>query len=594
MRSAAQCSSGETPCPRCLRLGLSCTRDRPAPARGRPRKNQAKAPNGRRASIPVSVSTTAILSSDPGDQAPSGPLDSVTDFLLASVDLPISRSLAGSLLDRVLDVAHCVGILSAFRRQHHQQLGRQDSQAISYTDREDELSFVASRSILCALLACGATFLQGEFPETLSEDCRIYALSDIPILTWKSRDVSRSDAYCLFLLSNLGYLQKDTTEMAARWAMLSEMLAFTALQSVVQPVSSSGPIELDRRINSLVALNAEMQKILYNRPSPDQKLDAEYLASWSYTSQDNEAALQIPTVPDTEWHQSGPCSQNNTPSAGPLGQGFFDLFLPLQKYLRAAMANPRQDNLSQSHVADGLEAYFFVFPTSIMEFVDVSLPWQLEAMVWFHGIYLLLTCGPDFVDVMVDSNLANRAAFPHAVDHAILLGEILPFLLKTESTVLQVMPLTIFFMALSAAVHVGVLQCFFNGVAAPQMLLESATRHKDILDVILKAGKTCDHPSIQSVMTALSSVLSSQSDGSTVEVEQVLSYLEELQYYRWTPGGRGLLPLDQVSAQGLLQSSLACFNSDPLILELSPDLQTVLNPSFRINKPGTFDLSILY
>ncbi|KAM5350943.1 hypothetical protein ACJ41O_003666 [Fusarium nematophilum] len=438
--------------------------------------------------------------------------------------------------------------------------------------------------------------------ETLSEDCRIYALSDIPILTWKSRAVSRSDAYCLFLISNLGYLQKDTTEMAARWAMLSEMLAFTALPSSALLVSlppsviADGPMELDRRINGLLALNAQVQRVLYNRPSDDE-ISSSHVLEGMARSLENSHVVHgwSPAMPDASWHQSSVSDQDGTSTApaAPPDQGFFDLFLPLRALLKAAMSSPRQGDIAHNHVAHGLEDYFINFPTSIMEFSAISLPWQLEAMIWFHGIYLLLTCGPDIYNVIVDPNFASSVVFAHAADHAVPLGEILPYLLTLESAMLRVMPLTIYFVALSAAGHIGLLQHVYRGLSAPLLLLGSAQQHSDALGAILEASRTCDHPSIQSVEGILSLILSARSNGTNVEPESLSAYMENLQCYRWVPGGRGLLPIDQTSAMALIQSPSTGSDID-MSLAPSPGLQTVLDPNSRINRPGTFDLSILF
>ncbi|KFA81312.1 hypothetical protein S40288_09273 [Stachybotrys chartarum IBT 40288] len=624
----AQCAAGESPCSRCRRLGLRCTRDRPALVRGRPRKYAAKKQSSRQPpshppaspkppqwpdSAPdcdADVDADVVIQPDPDPNPAPAPSSSPPDggTLLADddvEDLPIGLALAESLLRNVLDSAHCIGILSAFRRGHYRIEGCSETgMAVPSAVRDYEFGFLKSRAILFTLFACSESFTPKTSERTSPgeqrlEDYRIYALSDIPILTWKSRPVSNSHIYCLYLLSNLGYLHHELTNMAGRWAMLSETLASSCLRpaSAISPGSQSahdGLMEIDQRILALVSLNSDVHGLLFNQRFKNDGASVQTPDVIGRYVADKEEYLG-PAVPDCAWHEPFGCLLGGPDPAFKPEEGFFDLFIPLQACLKQALSLPTHEALAHSLVARSLEDYFVTFPSSIMKLAQVKLSWQLEAMIWFHGIYLLINSGPDLVTVL--TSITETMSTAHAADHALLLAEILPHLLRMESAVLHISHLTIYFIALSAALHVFLLQRIYTGpYAVPPLLLDSAKVHARMLDTILEENRTCDHPCIQSVARMLALVVATRSVDAHVESSQLASPLEQLRLYRWIPGGRGLLPVDDLAAGALTATPSSVGQGVGEVIPPGPslDLQKVFDPTIRINEPGTFDLSILF
>jgi len=98
-------------------------------------------------------------------------------------------------------------------------------------------------------------------------------------------------------------------------------------------------------------------------------------------------------------------------------------------------------------VRDNLEVYFLQFPVSLLEYRSLKYAYQAEAMVWFHGIYML-TCTllaqimavaathgslliayfpdvhRDLSGLLSSSVLSSTLEFFSAFDHSILLGEV--------------------------------------------------------------------------------------------------------------------------------------------------------------------------
>ncbi|KAJ6016840.1 hypothetical protein N7451_000219 [Penicillium sp. IBT 35674x] len=49
--------------------------------------------------------------------------------------------------------------------------------------------------------------------------------------------------------------------------------------------------------------------------------------------------------------------------------------------------------------------------------------YQLEAMIWFHGLFIILYSTPDLVDLLMDDKYNHISQFQQIVEHSLLLGE---------------------------------------------------------------------------------------------------------------------------------------------------------------------------
>lgn len=96
-------------------------------------------------------------------------------------------------------------------------------------------------------------------------------------------------------------------------------------------------------------------------------------------------------------------------------------------------------------IRDSLELFYLDFPPELLEFSSAKSPYQIEAMIWFHGIFILTcecSCGSffhlplslhidslkvvrqDLLDILIDETLPMRDDFYSVLEHAILLGEV--------------------------------------------------------------------------------------------------------------------------------------------------------------------------
>ncbi|KAF2012915.1 hypothetical protein BU24DRAFT_494831 [Aaosphaeria arxii CBS 175.79] len=555
-----QCSE-DAPCARCRRLSLQCTRNRPVRARGRPRKHVSPAHAGHQLS-PVCNSPTATSSEVDGH------LD-VQDAPCSSTLSTVDDALAVSPRD-VFALVYRIGILSAFRQNEYESL-------IASVDG----SFLANDAMHATLLVCAALLCQSvEDDQTYPEQSRARALADIAALLAESRPVHRTDVYCLYLLANLCYLHEQSTAMALRWTTLANcFFSINVSCPMTQPLISN---EVDRRLASLLSIDNNVQMLLYNRS-----------CSESFTRHGTE--LFQPQLSDHDWHNTIPGTAEGVIFPHTL-EGFFELFLPLQNSFKGALSYPTYDSSSYKAIVDELEQYFIQFPNRIADFQNVSLLWQFEAMIWFHGIHILLNARADFLELLLDSAFTGSPTYTNAADHALLMGDILKALLASLAFVPQQLNhATIFFIALSSAMHASLLSAvLLEGLSTPEVLLQSAIAHYDILEAILRHSRSCDHPLIIIVSKILALNIS-RAGGSSTDYESDLGgFLQGWKYYRWIAGGHGLNKIDEGLADELLSSTMQRFRYDLTVSRLSPSLISLFDPDQRICRPGTFDLSILY
>jgi hypothetical protein len=102
------------------------------------------------------------------------------------------------------------------------------------------------------------------------------------------------------------------------------------------------------------------------------------------------------------------------------------------------------DSPALDEILDELEAYFIRFPTTLLEYKCLEHAYQTEAMIWFHGIFML-TCtwfksmdqeentfklikkkdiDRDLFLLLTSDGLTSTGEFVSALDHSILLGEV--------------------------------------------------------------------------------------------------------------------------------------------------------------------------
>lgn len=105
------------------------------------------------------------------------------------------------------------------------------------------------------------------------------------------------------------------------------------------------------------------------------------------------------------------------------------------------MDEPIPGSQKWGNAMEELERYQLEFPPGLLPFRDIKLLYQVEAMVWFHGIFLILCKAPcsltgftrlticqdgkmDLYGLFEDRSWVSTDAFSKAAEHALLLGEV--------------------------------------------------------------------------------------------------------------------------------------------------------------------------
>jgi hypothetical protein len=282
-----------------------------------------------------------------------------------------------------------------------------------------------------------------------------------------------------------------------------------------------------------------------------------------------------------------------------IGEGHFDLYLPLQRPFEIALSLPAYNDAAYKTAIDSLENYFITFPTQLMNLDGLIVPWQFEAMLWFHGIHILLNSGPDFLELLMDSTFLASPGMTSATDHAILLGDILEAMNTKRFVFVEVCHATIFFIALSATVHIALLrQMLLEGRLIPLIFRQSLLIHQIALSLVLELNSTCNHSLIRTIrelLTYFIQLLDGSASASDPSEDTAFSVLvNDLSFYRWVPTGRGLIPLDPHTASQLLRVTMNKYSVDQTTSPLSCNILTIMDPDSRINQLNTFDLSILF
>jgi hypothetical protein len=237
-------------CERCARLEIRCTSNRVPSRRGRPPKRR------RTASVPdehdignnvsqavqddgVTSYVSPAANSASGHRLLDEPSPATTEHFhnrsasLQSADLPLGdvitlQGLGEQLRELALDQHVAFALLEELWLKKGDMF---PLLALQYAGPHvaDFLEMgYCSVALTFAMLTCAIIMSRrpdiSERRYLLAENCRIYALSHIPILTWKSENMESGDAYALAILSSLGYLEKDTCDISARWARLSAVI----------------------------------------------------------------------------------------------------------------------------------------------------------------------------------------------------------------------------------------------------------------------------------------------------------------------------------------------------------------------------------
>ena len=58
--------------------------------------------------------------------------------------------------------------------------------------------------------------------------------------------------------------------------------------------------------------------------------------------------------------------------------------------IRLINLDPAMETPAWFQILTGLEDYFFLFPQELLQITSVNIIYQLEAMIWTHGLFIIL------------------------------------------------------------------------------------------------------------------------------------------------------------------------------------------------------------
>ncbi|KAJ0415412.1 hypothetical protein BJY00DRAFT_293540 [Aspergillus carlsbadensis] len=536
-----QCSF-ETPCLRCKGLGLECSYGRASRPRGRPRKATSAAqpkPPDIPSQVPPNVSTP-----DRSDGS-SSPHD--------LPELPLERGVIDPLLHR---------LLTSIEKQGFYDITTTIVRNNPWPDR------TLPRSLRYVLHAVSLELYGYSFPThmqpQLQASRRILQDKALSLATRMNLNDDKgvlADALCLLLLSYTWCMTQQSAAISLRWCSLADVFLHDIQGSFKD--SSSALEELVER--AIIALRLHQSTLF---------LTHDCLGKWP---------------------NCRPLRQTNQQPVAK-GNSFFDLFEPFTHIIPLVAQEPASGSSTWREAKRRLETFFFDFPEDLLKFGSAKYAYQLEAMVWHHGLFLVLYSTKDFSNLLRDPTHLQPARFTHLLDHSLLLGEVLPSLLRLDPYMESISPGTVYFVFLSCAIHCLALHQFPHQATPPPppKLLRSCSSHLEIIDALEAYCRRCDVLLVREFQRLLTSTISTVTEGFA---PGPIMSCHVLYLYRWTAGGSGMVQLKERDA--LREWAFIDKPTDPLwngttgadrvlvqaICELCDDRR-------RICEAGFFDLSI--
>ncbi|KAF5654324.1 xylanolytic transcriptional activator xlnR [Fusarium sp. NRRL 25303] len=348
------------------------------------------------------------------------------------------------------------------------------------------------------------------------------SLKLMPMLAWKSSDINVSQTMSLLLASHTWCLQSGMAEIACRWNAIAGLIWHDLVR-----MGNLDPLQRNvlARVGKAIELQNAVLSMLHYKPPT---------ASAGFQSLPGDLQHEVLSP---GW--IGDASPTNMPT------DFFSLFMPLVQPLQKVITSSH-DSSALDEIRDELEAYFIRFPTTLLEYECLEHAYQAEAMIWFHGIFMLT-----FFLVLTSSVVTCLAL--REVDGSLGSHEVM--------------------------------------ATMPPTLLASADRHLRALETFMK-GTRFDVELIKHIQTCLSSSVMLGSPDSSSDYNRTL---DELAFYRWASGGHGIL---RSPKQPVVESS-QFMNRYPIHSRSLQDRQArtsaierICSPNARICQPGYFELSI--
>ncbi|UPL02496.1 hypothetical protein LCI18_013430 [Fusarium solani-melongenae] len=461
------------------------------------------------------------------------------------------------------------------------------------------MNWHGSQELLLVILAIAIEMEPDALPPALDSErdklvdvLRSESLKLMPPLALNSADLRLSQCTALILASYTWCMKEDLVQIARRWNDLAKLIWNEMRSSDM----NNGHLESTARIGRAIQLQATVLDLLHHSR-----------VSWPVDAETHTNPALSPLCYASPTTEFGSCT-----NASSRAHDYFSLFFPLLGLLQNVLSSAR-DLESMKRIRDSLELFYLDFPPELLEFSSAKSPYQIEAMIWFHGIFILTFVRQDLLDILIDETLPMRDDFYSVLEHAILLGEPFPTLLRLDPGLRQISPATVFLINLSSTIIASAMWQFHCCidldtsstllVDPPESLVVIMRHHQEALKALTGQKSRYDLEFIG----AISDILSSLCTGLTSETYQTLQKsLYVVAHYCWHDDGNGISRLATGARGGIVQTRAMSANITMLCrVQLPPvaepedvimrraTIQALCSPEARICQ-GCFDLSIQF
>ncbi|KAG4272944.1 hypothetical protein FPRO04_14598, partial [Fusarium proliferatum] len=328
---------------------------------------------------------------------------------------------------------------------------------------------------------------------------RIEFLSRIPPLTWKSAKLSYHQVVALSLASFTWCLDQELADVAGQWNGIAHVLLATLTKT------SNAPSSLVPHLQWIVEYQAVVLMFI----------QGETVVSTPTIAQTAQGLL-----PHTVFNAASDVVSSPSTAGSPenIKTEYFQLFRPLLKLLHETnQAHESRGGNDASAIRGKLEDYYLDFPSHLLEYSSLTKPYQAEAMIWLHGIFLISYIPALPAKILAEHAMLTTSSFYSAFEHAYLIGEARLqslWLYALDPRMSALSPATVNFLILSGAVVSLALELFRGdmggssrlsqpAVDPPPGLLSVGTALASMLQQLLNVGGRFNLTSLEAVRVRL-------------------------------------------------------------------------------------------
>ncbi|KAM5342007.1 hypothetical protein ACJ41O_015038 [Fusarium nematophilum] len=366
------------------------------------------------------------------------------------------------------------------------------------------------------------------------DSLRASCLARMPQLSWRYQ-AEPSDALMLLLFSCTWCFTPHLIDVSVRWNNLARVIITDAIHSDIH--SAGNNVRAQERMVLALLLHGR-------QPLPSRLNPGQFPGGLS-------AAAEKPSP-----------------------QTYLETLTALTRAIDLVLQAPQRGSRAWREAYDGLENFYIAFPPSLLRFSDLKFLYQAEAMIWMHGLFIVL-----------------------------------PSLQRMDIYLESLSSATILFLLLSCAVHVAVLAGYASvpetggmmlfvesdGSQVPEKLSNSTWVHLQVLSTIRERCARYDSPLLREMERLIAScyrrIVLGYGQGEVVSAEVLM-------LHRWKGQGTGILPVASTAALAEwtfpqsptadIQRFLARHDDETEAL-----VDEVCSPTSRICEAGYFDLTII-